>query len=830
MRIFKTAKRVYKLASLEAWFGYLLSIDWESSFSHEELTQGRELYRQSCVHEVELSGQDAIIHAKFSENSAYVIIEFLNGSLSVRSSLSSTLAGRALAVAGLYEIEELLADEISSLSGEIENPGDSKLAAGESEKTVPLQEEVKDSGFKLFLEFKSDVEGLICSPHVLLKDGTLRRIAKSYLEQPHFREQWIRFTGLARKIGFRPRGSVFLLREIHVIRRFLGYHISKWKKWFTVKEDVSILSLRKPPQAVKVVLHAEEKFGELKLSWRGVMTSGGSADDSLLLDLLNSRKGMCIVPGQGVFSVSAEVQKLYRLWTELKETYIADQGLPKYLLFSLFADASELSLALSSDLQKWEENLRAKPQVPGGLLPMLRSYQQEGVAWLLHHFKLGCHALLADEMGLGKTLQVLSVIDQLWASRSQFLVVCPASVLPVWRHEIQAHFPHLYHETVGKDVLFKQNNQPTIWLCSYTQLRRNRSYLKNVTFKLAVLDEAQVVKNPDAKVSQSCFSIKAKHRLAMTGTPVENRHLDLWSIFRFLMPGLLGSRQEFEYQCELNPQVVNEKIKQQLSPFVLRRTKKEVALDLPDKIECDLYCSLTSSQKKHYEKIATEGVSSLGDAFGVTASPRSTHLFTLLTRLRQASCDPSLLPGINSSWEHSGKLQALKEKVEELQANGQKAVIFSQFVQLLDRAQLMLRECYPDLAQYRLTGATHDRSRPVESFQKSEGPALIFVSLKAGGTGITLHSAQYVFLLDPWWNPAVEAQAIDRIHRIGQKKTTFVYRLVASGTLEERIQQLKEKKRELFTDLIEDLQGFSALETAFDSLEDLILLSENSSD
>jgi SNF2 family DNA or RNA helicase len=466
----------------------------------------------------------------------------------------------------------------------------------------------------------------------------------------------------------------------------------------------------------------------------------------------------------------------------------------------------------------------AEPEAPPALPEVLRPYQRRGVEWLAHLCDVGCHGLLADEMGLGKTLQVITLLASRPVPDKPCLIVCPASVVPVWREEIAKFEPNLVVDVLktGNDFLTRPG--PVIWLASYTQLRKHREMLPGFNFGYAVLDEGQFIKNPDAKVTQTCFAVKAQHRIVLTGTPLENRQLDLWSIFRFLLPGLLGSRSTFENALNSDRAGTLVRLRAQLAPFILRRTKKEVATELPQKVEMDLLCPLTDVQRAEYARICSEGLERLGDDVGAAMREKSFGFLALLTRLRQTCCDPDMLPWLKAPLTDSGKINLLVEKLAEVVGSGHKVVIFSQFVMLLDRVREALMLHFPDLPRYELTGMTLDRLKPVQQFQTASGAAAMLVSLKAAGTGITLHAADYVFLLDPWWNPAVEAQAVDRVHRIGQTSTVFVYRMVTAGTIEERIQALKADKKDLFDKLIGGLGGDFDLSQHFTSLRGLVQL------
>ena len=272
------------------------------------------------------------------------------------------------------------------------------------------------------------------------------------------------------------------------------------------------------------------------------------------------------------------------------------------------------------------------------------------------------------------------------------------------------------------------------------------------------------------------------------------------------------------------------RLRAQLAPFILRRTKSEVATELPQKVEMDLHCPMSEVQRFEYAKICSEGLQRLGDDVGAAMREKSFGFLALLTRLRQVCCDPDMLPWRRSPLSDSGKIGLLIEKLAEIIDSGHKVVIFSQFVMLLDRVKEALATHYPNLARYELTGMTLDRQKPVQDFQTCDGAAAMLVSLKAAGTGITLHAADYVFLLDPWWNPAVEAQAVDRVHRIGQTNTVFVYRMVTAGTIEERIQDLKASKKDLFDQIVGGLGGDYDLSQHFTSLQDLVTLTQDATD
>lgn len=427
-------------------------------------------------------------------------------------------------------------------------------------------------------------------------------------------------------------------------------------------------------------------------------------------------------------------------------------------------------------------------ELPGDLTAKLRPYQRRGVDFLAFHRSAGLGALLADDMGLGKTLQALCVL------RTPALVVAPTSLLGNWRDEIERFRPALrariYH---GSERALDPDADVT--LTSYALLRRDREALAEVPWASVVLDEAQTIKNPESQVAQAAFSLQAQHRVALTGTPVENRLQELWSQLHFLNPGLLGGRRDFEERyarpIARGEEAVAAHLRERVGPFVLRRRKRDVAPELPPRIEQVLHCSLSDEERAVYDAVRAstreELVRRLGAGGNVVAALEA------LLRLRQACCHPGLVPG--QTLERSAKLELLVDRLETAAAEGHKALVFSQWTSLLDRAEPFLRTA--GLPFLRLDGSTRDREGVVARFQSDDGPPVFLISLRAGGTGLNLTAADHVFLLDPWWNPAVEEQAADRAHRIGQERPVIVYRMVAENTVEERILALQEQKRGL---------------------------------
>ncbi|HEU5072581.1 MAG TPA: DEAD/DEAH box helicase, partial [Polyangiaceae bacterium] len=428
------------------------------------------------------------------------------------------------------------------------------------------------------------------------------------------------------------------------------------------------------------------------------------------------------------------------------------------------------------------------PELPADLRATLRPYQLDAVRWLtfLRDNELG--AVLADDMGLGKTLQTLCALS------GRALVVCPKSVLFNWEREIRRFRPSLsvslYH---GPNRELDQHAD--IVLTTYAVLRLDIDALSSVPWAHAVLDEAQAIKNPGSQAAQAAFRLPAPFKLALSGTPIENRLDELWSIFRFTHPGLLGSHHSFEERftrpISIGDAAAAQRLKELTRPFLLRRLKKDVATDLPPRTDATLPIELDPAERDAYEAIlaATKGsvVQALkqgGSVFGALEA---------LLRLRQAACHRGLLPGQDA--ESSTKTEALLDALGDITADGHKALVFSQWTSFLDRIEPHLKRAA--IAYVRLDGATRDRAAVVEAFQSESGPPVLLASLKAGGTGLNLTAADHVFIMDPWYNPATEEQAADRAHRIGQDRPVNVYRLVARNTVEEGILELQEKKRAL---------------------------------
>jgi len=438
----------------------------------------------------------------------------------------------------------------------------------------------------------------------------------------------------------------------------------------------------------------------------------------------------------------------------------------------------------------------------------LRPYQTQGLNWLyfLQEFRFG--GCLADDMGLGKTIQALALLQNEKARgvTAPSLIVCPTSVLFNWEKEIQRFTPELKfltHAGIERRRL-KQFEDCDLVLTSYGVLRRDIAFLKDAPFHYVILDESQKIKNPLSQTAKAARLLQANHRLVLTGTPVENNTQELWSQFAFLNPGLLGNLNFFKgaftrpIEKEQDESAV-QLLRRMVFPFVLRRTKDDVAKELPAKVESIYYCAMSEEQRKVYERWRDYYRAHVMQQIDLKGLQKSRmYVLEGLTRLRQLCCHPRLT---EEKYHHdSGKFEALKEILENILAENHKVLIFSQFVRMLKVMCGYLDEQKIPYAY--LDGHTQDREQPVRQFQNDPATKVFLISLRAGGVGLNLTAADYVILYDPWWNPAVEAQAIDRTHRIGQDKQVFAYKLIMRDSVEEKILQLQERKKELVSDLI----------------------------
>lgn len=456
-------------------------------------------------------------------------------------------------------------------------------------------------------------------------------------------------------------------------------------------------------------------------------------------------------------------------------------------------------------LDKQREKIQSFSELDfGEQYSFLRPYQKFGVSWICHLFQHKLGALLADEMGLGKTVQTLVALDYLInrGLLKKALVICPTSVVYNWEREAQKFTPNLrgvvFHGPKRKDALDNIMNSDVIFT-SYNLVRLDNHIFKDISFDAIIMDEAQFLKNADSLTTKAVKDLKSSFKLALTGTPVENRPLELWSIFDAILSKSLGTRSFFEKRIEKNQNDETlKRLANSISPFILRRRKNENLEALPPKIETVEYCEMTEQQREIYELYRSRGIEMAKSWVGKGVS--YTHIFALITKLRQICDHPRIVESDNNESLKSGKLTRLLEVLGEILSNDRKAVVFCQFLPMVDIISQEL--CQRNIPKFVLTGKTSNRLEVIDKFNGCHEPSVLVISLKAGGIGVNLTGASDVILYDPWWNPQVENQAIDRLHRIGQKNTVFVYRFITVDSIESKMEQIKEKKLNLFNQIL----------------------------
>jgi len=504
-----------------------------------------------------------------------------------------------------------------------------------------------------------------------------------------------------------------------------------------------------------------------------------------------------------------------------------DQKLPQHFLPELVQICEETGGDYPESLKKLRETLENHAGIPQASLPkdlqaQLRPYQAQGINWLCFLKKSGMGALLADDMGLGKTLQTIAAIE------GKTLIITPTSVLQSWAEQISKFRPSLqysiYYGSERSDSILNSalKRETSVILTSYGILRLDQEKLSSRNWDMVILDEAQTIKNPQSQIAQAAHRLRGSFKIALSGTPIENRLEDLWSQFQFINPGLLGNADQFKSDfiepISRGDASASQRLKKKIRPFLLRRLKKEVAQDLPPRTETVLHCELSSSERDLYDAILAstrkEVIAKLETGGSVFAALEA------LLRLRQACCHPLLVPGGSHAQApntNSSKLDLLLESLEESISLGHRALIFSQWTSLLDLVENTLKS---RITYSRIDGSTKNRAEVIADFQRPNGPQVMLLSLKAGGVGITLTAADHIYILDPWWNPAVEDQAADRAHRIGQENPVLIHRLVAKDTVEDRILALQKRKQELAATVLGD--STQALSLTREDLIDLL--------
>ena len=615
-----------------------------------------------------------------------------------------------------------------------------------------------------------------------------------------------------REWGFEKGRGTFILKDKEEIVRFHAYGRRQVPAHWSVREGERFGHASS--QVVEV--SPEVEFSSSGEDWFGVSVGYRSSNGNALAAtevrriFQGGEGGQRTLPDGRVVVMEEEVAREVE---ELQRDLDGQQTGGGQMRISA-AQAGYLREAVRDGVLKavgeepWNEDEYEWDLGPGEKI--LRDYQRVGVDWMLKLASVGMGGILTDDMGLGKTLQTLTF---LYAMGGQSLVVCPSSLVSNWVDEAAKFFPEMKALAIAgpqrKKILKESGEEADVLVTSYALLRQDKELWKNWGFTAVILDEAQNIKNPEAQVSKAAFLLSGEHRFALTGTPVENSVKDLWSIMNFVQPGYLGKRADFAERYEKplakgDEPALRARLSRRLRPLLLRRLKTEVATELPEKIEQVRYVQLGKRQREIYEAILRESRQRVADSQG---GAKRMIALTALLRLRQACCDLRLT-GLKEE-EAGAKLNLLEELLAEAVEGGHRVLVFSQFVQFLQAMVPMLAErgwksCYLD-------GSTKNRGEVVKRFQENDDIPVFLISLKAGGVGLNLTAADTVIHVDPWWNPAVEAQATDRAYRIGQERVVTSYKLIAKGTVEEKILSLQEKKRGLIESLVAGESGSAGI-------------------
>ena len=616
------------------------------------------------------------------------------------------------------------------------------------------------------------------------------------------------------------RGELTAFQNAQVAGRIRLEATEAGQDWFDLRVLVDVNDTTLTPEEIKLLLDAKGKWVRLGAKgWKKMEFKLSEEEDRELARL-----------GLTPHELTSEPQRMHALQLADKA---ARQFLPEETCNRIVRRVTELQT-------------RVTPDVPAGITAELRPYQRDGFHFLAYLSTNNFGGILADDMGLGKTVQTLAWLEWLRETRSAergvrnneafgtiaantklgtrntkpSLVVCPKSVADNWHAEAERFLPDLRVKAWPAGELkniAKSLADADLHVINYNQLRSVGAELAGAKFLAVILDEGQYIKNPSGLTGQMARKLRAEYRLVLSGTPIENRLLDLWSLMSFAMPGALGSRAEFGrlYDAKGDP-FARQRLSARVRPFLIRRTKAQVARDLPDRVEEDLFCELEGEQKTLYRAELKRAQAMLLGVKTVEALNKQRFNFlTSLLRLRQICCHPKLVKP--DSTAASAKVEALIETLEPLMEEGQKVLVFSQFVEMLGLIRGQLRE--REWQQWYLAGDTENRGDLVRDFQAAEGGGVFLISLKAGGFGLNLTASSYVILFDPWWNPAVENQAIDRTHRIGQARKVIAYRLLIKDSIEEKIRALQKQKKGLAEDVLGEEKFSQTL-----SLDDLRFL------
>jgi non-specific serine/threonine protein kinase len=569
-------------------------------------------------------------------------------------------------------------------------------------------------------------------------------------------------------------------------------HISNGVDWFDAKVDIVFGEQKVTIEDIKKALNNKQQFVQLNDGTLGILPEAWLQKYSLLFRVGEGKQNQLRLS-------KYHLSVIDELYNNIDETEVMIKLEEKYERLRSFNRINEVD-------------------PPKDLSSILRPYQVAGYHWLNYLNEVGWGGILADDMGLGKTVQALSCL-QLFkekAKKMRALVVCPTTLMFNWENEIKKFTPKLtykIHHGGERERDKKLFDNFDVIITTYGTLRSDIKFMAETEFDYVVLDESQAIKNPQSKVTKAACLLNAKHRICMSGTPLQNNTFDIYAQMNFLNPGMLGSVEYFRNEFATPIDKFGERehkdhLKKLLFPFILRRTKEQVAKDLPAKTETILFCEMEEEQRNIYDAYRNDYRDKILGVIKEQGIDKSQlTILQGLMKLRQICDSPAIMNEKEQMPNVSVKLDELTREITE-NIGHHKALIFSQFLGMLGLIRQRLTELGVKFEYFDGSTSATDREKAIQSFQKDDEVRIFLISLKAGGVGLNLTAADYVYIVDPWWNPAVEQQAIDRTHRIGQTKNIFAYRMICKDTIEDKILQLQEKKRSLARDLVADDTGF----------------------
>ncbi|WP_198010633.1 DEAD/DEAH box helicase [Thermobrachium celere] len=634
-------------------------------------------------------------------------------------------------------------------------------------------------------------------------------------------ETEVKILDILNQSGFRELNNFYVLEDEGRIYMFLKHVLPVLKSMSEIFYTDSVKKIYKDKNVYATTKIKNVDYGLVEIEF-----NISDVDKKEIVNVLKSIKEKKnyhkLKSGEFISLEEKSIEQVKKILDEFDETEIVQNriDIPKYRAISLLNKIDkeieiEGRIEIDNLLNKIKNVTQENIDVPENLKNVLRDYQVTGFKWLKLLSNIDLGGILADDMGLGKTLQTIALIES-EKTQGKTLIVVPSSLLFNWQSEFEKFAPDTKVLVVQgnkkkREELVELIDKNDVIITSYPLIRRDIELYENFVFNICILDEAQHIKNPESLNARSVKKIKSRVKFALTGTPIENNLIELWSIFDFILPGILYTRSRFidKYEKPIlkdNSEEALNDLKKTISPFILRRKKSDVLLELPDKIETKLVCEMTKKQSELYKAYlfkAREDVEKL--IKNGEFSTNKIHVLKLLTRLRQICCHPSLF--LENYKGDSGKLNQFEELIEELLEGGHRVLVFSQFVSLLDLVKKILDRKRVKYSY--LDGSTELKERKVIVDEFNSGKTNVFLlSLKAGGTGLNLATADTVIHLDPWWNPAVEEQAADRAHRMGQKNVVQVFKMITKDSIEEKIYDLQYKKKELIDSVIKEGEVF----------------------